>query len=90
MCDVVEHFELAQPTISHHLRVLEEAGLVAGERRGIWSYYAVSAEGVAALAQVLVALARGVGASRSRGASDAQPVPRRRTRRAGPGAALKR
>ena len=80
VCDVVAHFELAQPTISHHLRVLEEAGLVAGERRGIWSYYAVSAEGVAALAQVLVALARDVGSSSGR----STPLGRERSQRRRP------
>ncbi|NRA07921.1 MAG: winged helix-turn-helix transcriptional regulator [Myxococcales bacterium] len=38
-CDIVEHFDLSQPTISHHLRVLREAGLVTSRRRGLWSFY---------------------------------------------------
>lgn len=57
VCDVVDHFDLAQPTISHHLRILEAAGLVVGERRGIWSYYALAPESLASLASVLGALA---------------------------------
>ena len=39
VCDLVEAFELSQPTISHHLRLLREAGLVEAERRGTWAYY---------------------------------------------------
>ena len=38
-CDIVEYFDLSQPTISHHLRVLREAGLVTSSRRGLWSFY---------------------------------------------------
>ena len=34
-------FDLTGPTISHHLKVLREAGLIAGERRGTWVYYRV-------------------------------------------------
>src|SRR5689334_14817978 len=40
-CDIEGHFELSQPTISHHLKILREAGLVTGERRGTWVYYAL-------------------------------------------------
>jgi ArsR family transcriptional regulator, arsenate/arsenite/antimonite-responsive transcriptional repressor len=39
VCDVTPHFEVSGPTISHHLRVLREAGLVDCERRGTWVYY---------------------------------------------------
>ena len=39
VCDVVAHFGLSQPTISHHLRVLREAGLVRASKIGIWSFY---------------------------------------------------
>jgi ArsR family transcriptional regulator, arsenate/arsenite/antimonite-responsive transcriptional repressor len=38
-CDFSACADLAQPTVSHHLRVLREAGLVHGERRGTWIYY---------------------------------------------------
>lgn len=39
VCDLNSAFALSQPTISHHLRVLREAGLVSAERRGTWVYY---------------------------------------------------
>lgn len=46
VCDVVERFPLSQPTISHHLKVLREAGLVTVSRRGTWAYYAVDPRGL--------------------------------------------
>lgn len=46
VCDIVSRFELTQPTISHHLRILRRAGLVTATRRGTWAYYAVSDAGV--------------------------------------------
>lgn len=49
-CDLVAHFELSQPTISHHLKVLREAGLLTQTRLGIWAFYAVDPEGLALLA----------------------------------------
>ena len=39
VCDIVAHFDLAQPTISHHLKVLRDAGLLRSEKRGIWSFH---------------------------------------------------
>ena len=39
VCDVTNCFDLTGPTISHHLKVLREAGLVTGDRRGTWVYY---------------------------------------------------
>lgn len=39
VCDVESQFALSQPTISHHLKILREAGLVAAEQRGLWVYY---------------------------------------------------
>jgi ArsR family transcriptional regulator len=39
VCDLNAAFDLSQPTISHHLRVLREAGLVEARRRGTWAYY---------------------------------------------------
>ena len=41
VCDIERHFDLTQPTISHHLRVLREAGVIDGEQRGLWIYYHV-------------------------------------------------
>ncbi|GLU50296.1 transcriptional regulator [Nocardiopsis ansamitocini] len=39
VCDLTPAFDLSQPTISHHLKLLREAGLIASERRGTWVYY---------------------------------------------------
>ena len=45
VCDITGQFDLHQPTISHHLRILREAGLIQGEKRGVWSYYWLTEEG---------------------------------------------
>jgi ArsR family transcriptional regulator len=47
VCDVEELFDLSQPTISHHLKILRAAGLVAAEQRGLWVYYFLRPEAVA-------------------------------------------
>ncbi len=39
VCDLTPAFDLSQPTISHHLKLLRQAGLIASERRGTWVYY---------------------------------------------------
>ena len=57
VCDVVERFDLSQPTISHHLKVLREAGLVTVSRRGVWAYYAADPGGLALLRRSLEELA---------------------------------
>jgi ArsR family transcriptional regulator, arsenate/arsenite/antimonite-responsive transcriptional repressor len=49
VCDIESHFELSQPTVSHHLRVLREAELVTSERRGTWVYYALDHRNLALL-----------------------------------------
>ena len=45
VCDLTAQFPQNQPTISHHLRLLREAGLIDTEKRGIWSYYWATQEG---------------------------------------------
>ncbi len=50
VCELVPLFDLSQPTVSHHLRVLREAGIVGLERRGLWAYYYVLPEALATLA----------------------------------------
>lgn len=44
VCELVPLFDLSQPTVSHHLKVLREAGIVASERQGLWAYYYVLPE----------------------------------------------
>src|SRR6187401_3809910 len=46
VCDLTGAFELSQPTVSHHLRILREAGLVEAERRGTWAYYRLVPEAI--------------------------------------------
>jgi ArsR family transcriptional regulator len=41
VCELVPLFDLSQPTVSHHLKVLRDAGIVASERQGLWAYYYV-------------------------------------------------
>ncbi len=41
VCELVPLFSLSQPTVSHHLKVLREAGIVGSERVGLWAYYFV-------------------------------------------------
>lgn len=52
-CDMEEPLGLSQPTISHHLRVLREAGLVKGEKRGRWVHYRAVPERLAELAEAI-------------------------------------
>jgi ArsR family transcriptional regulator, arsenate/arsenite/antimonite-responsive transcriptional repressor len=53
VCDLNGAFDLSQPTISHHLKVLNEAGLLDREKRGAWAYYRVRPEALASLAALM-------------------------------------
>jgi ArsR family transcriptional regulator, arsenate/arsenite/antimonite-responsive transcriptional repressor len=53
VCELTEGFDLTGPTISHHLKVLREAGLISGERRGTWVYYRVDPDALHRLSGVL-------------------------------------
>lgn len=53
VCAFVNELGLSQPTISHHLRILREAGLVVASRRGTWAYYRLVPDAVAELARAL-------------------------------------
>lgn len=53
-CELIEPLGLSQPTVSHHLKVLHDAGLLARERRGQWIYYRIVPEQMAALGSALV------------------------------------
>ena len=61
VCDVSVGLELSQPTISHHLKVLRNAGLLTAERRGSWVYYRVVSDALQQLSQVLGADLAAVG-----------------------------
>jgi ArsR family transcriptional regulator len=50
VCELVPLFVVSQPTVSHHLKVLREAGLIASEKRGLWVYYYVLPGSLDALA----------------------------------------
>ncbi len=54
VCNLTEPLGLAQPTVSHHLKVLNDAGLLERERRGTWAYYRLVPEQLAAVRDALV------------------------------------
>ncbi len=54
VCELVPLFDLSQPTVSHHLKVLRRAGLVGSERQGLWAYYYVIPDALAELAGWLI------------------------------------
>ena len=49
MCELNDGFDLSQPTISHHLKVLHDAGLLEREKRGVWVYYQARRQALVAL-----------------------------------------
>jgi ArsR family transcriptional regulator len=53
VCDLNVALDLAQPTVSHHLRVLREAGLVESSRRGTWAFYRLVPEAIEQLRETL-------------------------------------
>nr|WP_245925175.1 metalloregulator ArsR/SmtB family transcription factor [Nocardia nova] len=53
VCDVSDGLDVTQPTVSHHLKVLREAGLVTSERRASWVYYRVIPEALQRLSDLL-------------------------------------
>lgn len=53
VCELVPLFHLSQPTVSHHLKVLREAGVVGSERRGLWAYYYVIPDALKELSEWL-------------------------------------
>jgi ArsR family transcriptional regulator len=55
-CDIVDRFDLTQPTIAHHLKVLRDSGLVTVSRVGIWAYYSADPHGRAVLEETLASL----------------------------------
>ena len=53
VCDLNDAFDLSQPTISHHMKVLNEAGLVDRDKRGVWVYYRARPQALAALGALI-------------------------------------
>ncbi|WP_448070654.1 metalloregulator ArsR/SmtB family transcription factor [Georgenia yuyongxinii] len=64
VCDLTEPLDLSQPTVSHHLKILVDAGLVTRDKRGKWSYYAVVPDALDTLGTVLLTQHEQVGAGR--------------------------
>ena len=60
VCDLTDPVRLTQPTVSHHLKVLVDAGLLIREKRGVWAYFTVVPGALDALADVLSTRARAV------------------------------
>jgi ArsR family transcriptional regulator len=55
-CDIERHFDLTQPTISHHLKVLRDAGLITSEPRGVWVHHHVNAKMVNSMQALLATM----------------------------------
>ncbi|RYP88078.1 ArsR family transcriptional regulator [Nocardioides guangzhouensis] len=53
VCDLNDAFDLSQPTISHHLKLLHQAGLLDREKRGVWVYYRINTAALGDLAGLL-------------------------------------
>lgn len=58
VCDLNDAFELSQPTISHHLKVLHDVGLLERSKRGVWVYYRAKTDALADLAKLLGGVGR--------------------------------
>ncbi len=56
VCDLTGAFDLSQPTISHHLKVLHDAGLLDRDRRGVWVYYRVHSQALVSLGALIGSL----------------------------------
>ncbi|WP_344072314.1 metalloregulator ArsR/SmtB family transcription factor [Microbacterium sediminicola] len=53
VCDLIEPIGLSQPTVSHHLKVLTEAGFLTRSKRGTWAYYRLVPEALSRMAELL-------------------------------------
>jgi ArsR family transcriptional regulator len=65
ICDLTAPVGLAQPTVSHHMKLLVDAGLVTRDQRGKWAYYRIAPETAAPLSDMLRLLLAAPGAARS-------------------------
>jgi ArsR family transcriptional regulator len=53
VCDLLEAFDMTAPSVSYHLKILREAGLISSQRRGTWVYYRVNPQVMARMSAVL-------------------------------------
>jgi ArsR family transcriptional regulator len=60
VCELTEPLGLTQPTISHHLKILVDAGIFTRDKRGVWAYYALVPAAMDALAAILSTSRRGL------------------------------
>ncbi len=58
VCDLNDAFDLSQPTISHHLKVLHEIGLLDRSKRGVWVYYSIKSDAMADLGALIGGVGR--------------------------------
>jgi ArsR family transcriptional regulator, arsenate/arsenite/antimonite-responsive transcriptional repressor len=61
VCDLLEAFDVTAPSISYHLKILREAGLISSERRGTWVYYRVNPDVLTRMSAVLAPGISGLG-----------------------------
>lgn len=52
-CEILEHFDFTQPTLSHHMKVLMDCGLVTARKEGLWNYYSLCPESCQSLMENL-------------------------------------
>lgn len=52
-CNLLEEMQITQPTLSHHMKILCDSGIVTGRKEGKWMYYSISDEGIAAVIECL-------------------------------------
>jgi ArsR family transcriptional regulator len=52
-CKILEHFEITQPTLSYHMKILCDSGLVTGRREGAWMWYGINKEALNAVLNLL-------------------------------------
>ena len=55
-CKILDHFKITQPTLSYHMKILTDSGIVAGRREGAWMYYSLNAENISNLLNFLKVL----------------------------------
>lgn len=58
-CMLLEEMNITQPTLSHHMKILCDSGIVVGRKEGKWMHYAISSEGIEAAQEYLISLKNG-------------------------------